>query len=76
MTLTYVMQSWSRNSRYVLTASQDWNCIVWDLASDLEPLQRSRTIRFDVPVARATFHPRNRYVCACVRFGRVKDDTS
>lgn len=58
--------SWSRNSRYVLTASKDWNCIVWDLASDLEPLQRSRTIRFDVPLARASFHPLNRRVCICI----------
>lgn len=53
--------SWSRHSRYVLTASKDWNCIVWDLASELEPPQRARTIRFDYEVARAAFHPRNRY---------------
>ncbi|KAF8529082.1 WD40 repeat-like protein [Hysterangium stoloniferum] len=51
--------SWSRCSRYVLTASADWNCIVWDLVSVLNSPQRLRTIRFDVPVLRASFHPRN-----------------
>jgi COMPASS component SWD1 len=52
--------SWSRNSRYVLTSSKDWNIIVWDLAKQVIPLQRHTTIRFDAPVASASFHPRNR----------------
>ncbi|PFH50346.1 hypothetical protein AMATHDRAFT_4081 [Amanita thiersii Skay4041] len=50
---------WSRNSRYLLTASKDWNAIVWDLASDCDPIQRHTTIRFDAPVVSASFHPRN-----------------
>lgn len=54
--------SWSRNSRYAMTASKDWNVIVWDLSNGCDPMQRHTTIRFDAPVLSATFHPRNRYV--------------
>ncbi|KAF9224389.1 WD40 repeat-like protein [Gyrodon lividus] len=50
---------WSRNSRYVLTASKDWNVIIWDLASPYDPPRRHATIRFDAPVITASFHPRN-----------------
>ncbi|KIK79997.1 hypothetical protein PAXRUDRAFT_833798 [Paxillus rubicundulus Ve08.2h10] len=50
---------WSRNSRYILTASKDWNIIVWDLASPYDPPRRHATIRFDAPVVAASFHPRN-----------------
>ncbi|KIM83996.1 hypothetical protein PILCRDRAFT_68653, partial [Piloderma croceum F 1598] len=50
---------WSRYSRYVLTSSKDWNIIVWDLLSDVDPIQRHCTIRFDAPVVSAFFHPRN-----------------
>ncbi|KAI0346972.1 WD40 repeat-like protein [Trametopsis cervina] len=50
---------WSRNSRYVLTASKDWNVVVWDLASDTDPPKKKTTVRFDAPVASASFHPRN-----------------
>ncbi|KAF9468770.1 WD40 repeat-like protein [Collybia nuda] len=50
---------WSRNSRWVLTSSKDWNVIIWDLASQCDPLQRHATIRFDAPVLSASFHPRN-----------------
>ncbi|KAI0047292.1 WD40 repeat-like protein [Auriscalpium vulgare] len=50
---------WSQNSRFLLTSSKDWNVIVWDLASDYDPPQRRATIRFDAPVASASFHPRN-----------------
>ncbi|KAA1466074.1 WD40 repeat-like protein [Dentipellis sp. KUC8613] len=50
---------WSRHSRFVLTSSKDWNVIVWDLASDIDPPQRRTTIRFDAPVSSASFHPRN-----------------
>lgn len=52
--------SWSQNSRYVLTSSKDWNVIIWDLASDTDPPRRQATIRFDVPVVSASFHPKNR----------------
>ncbi|KAL4241320.1 Retinoblastoma-binding protein 5/Swd1 [Abortiporus biennis] len=51
--------SWSRNSRFVLTSSKDWNVIVWDLASETDPPKKVTTIRFDAPVASASFHPRN-----------------
>ncbi|KIY66328.1 COMPASS complex protein [Cylindrobasidium torrendii FP15055 ss-10] len=50
---------WSRNSRYVLTAGQDWNVNIWDLASEIEPQQRLATLRFDNEVISASFHPRN-----------------
>lgn len=61
---------WSRNSRYVLTASKDWNIIIWDLASPCDPPQRHTTIRFDAPVIAASFHPRNsRIVLALLSTG-------
>lgn len=47
--------SWSRNSRYLLSASRDWNVIVWDLKTGA----RRDTIRFDAPVTTAVLHPRN-----------------
>ncbi|KAF8305481.1 COMPASS complex protein [Clavulina sp. PMI_390] len=47
--------SWSRNSRYVLTSSRDWNCVLWDL----EEADRVHTIRFDCPVTGAHMNPRN-----------------
>ncbi|KAI0352730.1 WD40 repeat-like protein [Trametes cingulata] len=50
---------WSQNSRYVMTSSKDWNVIIWDLASDSDPPRRRATIRFDVPVVSASFHPKN-----------------
>src|SRR5260221_7453598 len=56
-----VFKSWSRNSRFVLTSSKDWNVIVWDMASDIDPPQRKTTIRFDASVSSASFHPRNRW---------------
>ncbi len=55
-------RSWSQNSRYVVTASKDWNVIIWDLASDTELPRRKATVRFDVPVVSASFHPKNRFV--------------
>ncbi|KAF8164829.1 COMPASS complex protein [Crassisporium funariophilum] len=50
---------WSRNSRYVLTSSKDWNVLVWDLASACDPPQRHASVRFDAPVVSAVFHPKN-----------------
>ncbi|KAF8332697.1 WD40-repeat-containing domain protein [Cantharellus anzutake] len=47
--------SWSRNSRFLLTASRDWNVVLWDL----EYGTRVRTIRFDSPVIGASLHPKN-----------------
>lgn len=48
----------------MLSASKDWNVVVWDLAARHEPMQRLRTVRFDSPVVSAAFHPRNRCVYA------------
>lgn len=62
--------SWSRNNRYLLSASLDGTAIVWDLAV-VSPLvrpytpagsatvARAKTIRFDAPLVTAAFHPRN-----------------
>ncbi len=61
--------SWSRNSRFVLTSSKDWNVIIWDLASECDPPQRYSTVRFDAPVVSASFHPRNRCVSLSVLGG-------
>ena len=47
--------SWSRNSRYLLSASRDWNVIIWDLHTG----ERRDTIRFDAPITSAVLHPRN-----------------
>ncbi|KAH0839567.1 WD40-repeat-containing domain protein [Lanmaoa asiatica] len=63
---------WSRNSRYVLTASKDWNIIIWDLASPYDPPHRHATIRFDAPVVAANFHPRNsRIILALLSTGEA-----
>ncbi|KIY45965.1 COMPASS complex protein [Fistulina hepatica ATCC 64428] len=63
---------WSRNSRYVLTSSKDWNVVVWDLTSEIDPPQRHTTIRFDSAVMSASFHPRNSLIIlALTRMGEV-----
>ncbi|PPQ83642.1 hypothetical protein CVT25_006248 [Psilocybe cyanescens] len=53
---------WSRNSRYLLTSSKDWNVIIWDLSSTCDPPQRQKSLRFDVPVVSASFHPKNNQI--------------
>lgn len=47
--------SWSRNSRFLLSASRDGTAIVWDL----ERSARLETVRFASPVINAQFHPGN-----------------
>ncbi|KAI9272430.1 WD domain-containing protein, partial [Sporodiniella umbellata] len=47
--------SWSRNGRFLLSASKDWTCIYWDLLSGKKRLK----IRFDTPVLMAHMHPKN-----------------
>ncbi|CAG8923945.1 unnamed protein product [Penicillium salamii] len=49
--------SWSRDGRYLLTSSQDWKCILWDLQDG----SRIRTVRFEAPVYIAQLHPFNQY---------------
>ncbi|TRM68554.1 WD40-repeat-containing domain protein [Schizophyllum amplum] len=56
---TITALDWSRRSRYLLTASQDWNVALWDLENVQEPMQRVMTFRHDAPVLSAQFHPRN-----------------
>lgn len=63
---------WSRNSRFILTASKDWNIIIWDLASPSDPPRKHTTIRFDAPVVTASFHPRNsRIILALLSTGEA-----
>ncbi|KAH8597473.1 WD40-repeat-containing domain protein [Bisporella sp. PMI_857] len=45
--------SWSRNGRYLLTASQDWKCNIWDLQDG----SIYKSVRFEAPVYIAEFHP-------------------
>ncbi|KAL4939503.1 hypothetical protein BDV06DRAFT_230986 [Aspergillus oleicola] len=47
--------SWSRDGRYLLSSSQDWKCILWDLKDG----SRVRTVRFEAPVYIAELHPYN-----------------
>ena len=70
---SWTLHSWSRNNRYLLSASLDATVIIWDLASLSHPMlqpsipidstssssSRKYTIRFDAPVSTAHFHPRN-----------------
>ncbi|KAL6238981.1 hypothetical protein BDW75DRAFT_200077 [Aspergillus navahoensis] len=41
--------------RYLLSSSQDWKCILWDLKDG----SRVRTVRFEAPVYIAELHPFN-----------------
>lgn len=42
---------------YLLSSSQDWKCILWDLKDG----SRIRTVRFEAPVYIAELHPYNQY---------------
>ena len=55
----------------MLTSSKDWNVIMWDMASDIDPPQRKTTIRFDASVSSASFHPRNRLALYCMLHART-----
>jgi COMPASS component SWD1 len=50
--------SWSRYGRYVLSASQDWRAILWDLKDQ----SRLRVVKFEAPIYIAELHPYNQYV--------------
>ncbi|KAG1545391.1 hypothetical protein G6F45_005646 [Rhizopus arrhizus] len=56
--------SWSRNGKYLLSASKDWTCIYWDLMSGKKKLK----IRFDTPVLMAHMHPKNNHRFVAVLF--------
>ncbi|KAI9709687.1 MAG: chromatin binding protein [Bogoriella megaspora] len=45
--------SWSADGRYLLSASQDWKCVLWDLQDG----SRLRTVKFGAPVFIAELHP-------------------
>lgn len=47
--------SWSRNGRYLLSASGDWHVIIWDVLSS----EKKASYKFDGPVLAARLHPRN-----------------
>lgn len=47
--------SWSRDSQYLLSSSQDWKCILWNMKDG----SRVRTVRFEAPVYIAELHPFN-----------------
>ena len=79
------MISWSRNNRYLLSASHDATAIVWDL-SYLNPLlpaqtpiqaqagpssSRKETLRFESPLSNAQFHPRNSQIILATLVGEV-----
>ncbi|KZF22035.1 WD40 repeat-like protein [Xylona heveae TC161] len=48
-----ILGSWSREGRYLLSSSQDWKCVLWDLSDG----SRVRTVRFEAPVYIAELHP-------------------
>ncbi|CDS04820.1 hypothetical protein LRAMOSA07350 [Lichtheimia ramosa] len=49
--------SWSRNGRYLLSASKDWTCAMWDLVT----AERLVRVRFSSPLMMAHMHPRNNF---------------
>ncbi|KAK2784920.1 chromatin binding protein [Emmonsiellopsis sp. PD_33] len=50
--------SWSRDGRYLLSSSQDWKCVLWDMKDG----SRVRTVRFEAPVYIAELHPFNHWL--------------
>ncbi|XP_029186171.1 retinoblastoma-binding protein 5 homolog isoform X1 [Acropora millepora] len=50
--------SWSRNGRKLLSGSTDWNVSVWDVLSG----ECDQKYRFQSPVSKVQFHPRNNKV--------------
>ena len=49
--------SWSTNDRFLLSAGQDWKCVLWDLKDG----SRVRTVRFESAIFIAELHPKNQY---------------
>ena len=50
--------SWSTNDRYLLSAGQEWKCVLWDLQDG----SRVRTVRFEAAIFIAELHPKNQSV--------------
>lgn len=57
--------SWSSCNRYILSSSNDWNCILWDLKDG----SRVATLRFDSPVLIAHLHPTDPFKLVAIAFG-------
>lgn len=51
--------SWSSTGRYLLSSSQDWRCILWDLQDG----SRVRVVNFGAPVFIAELHPHHHFRC-------------
>ncbi|KAF2112046.1 WD40-repeat-containing domain protein [Lophiotrema nucula] len=56
--------SWSTNDRYLLSAGQDWKCVLWDLKDGA----RVRTVRFESAIFIAELHPKNHNLFAAALF--------
>ncbi|KAF3037909.1 chromatin binding protein [Didymella heteroderae] len=56
--------SWSTNDRYLLSAGQDWKCVLWDLQDG----SRVRTIRFEAAIFIAELHPKNHMLFVAALF--------
>ncbi|BGP16354.1 hypothetical protein JCM10213_004895 [Rhodosporidiobolus nylandii] len=66
---------WSSNSRYLLSASRDWNAIIWDLdasAADTVEGERRWTVRFDAPITSADLHPKNSKMLVVTLHGQTQ----
>lgn len=48
--------SWSHDGRYLLSASRDWKCILWDLSTGG---RQKRVFNFETPVWSAFLHPKD-----------------
>ncbi|KAF2268233.1 WD40 repeat-like protein [Lojkania enalia] len=56
--------SWSTNDRYLLSAGQDWKCVLWDLKDG----SRVRTVRFESAIFIAELHPKNHMLFVAALF--------
>ncbi|KAF2787862.1 WD40 repeat-like protein, partial [Melanomma pulvis-pyrius CBS 109.77] len=56
--------SWSTNDRYLLSAGQDWKCVLWDLKDG----SRVRTVRFEAAIFIAELHPKNHMMFVAALF--------
>ncbi|KAF2731592.1 WD40 repeat-like protein [Polyplosphaeria fusca] len=56
--------SWSTNDRYLLSAGQDWKCVLWDLKDG----SRVRTVRFESAIFIAELHPKNHMLFTAALF--------
>ncbi len=50
-----VCSSWNRNGTKLLSASTDWNVLLWDVASGEIDIK----FRFQSPILKVQFHPRS-----------------